>query len=98
MSTLTRRGFLATTGVSTGLGVLAAAGMTENSVAHAADPGSTITSNFNGTPIAAGDFIWFSSIIDVHGLGSDLSRLASPDRCRSWRTVRYTSFPCRPRS
>ena len=66
---LTRRGFLATTGASTGLGVLAAAGVTQNSVVHAADPGSTITSNFNGTTIAAGDFIWFNSVLKVHGLG-----------------------------
>jgi hypothetical protein len=71
MAPLTRRGFLATTGASTGLGVLAAAGVTQNSVVHAADPSSTITSNFNGTRIAAGDFIWFSSVINVHGLGSD---------------------------
>jgi hypothetical protein len=71
MEGLTRRGFLATSGMSAGLGVLAAAAVTRNSVAQAADPGSTITSNFNGTKIAAGDYIWFTSVIDVHGLGVD---------------------------
>jgi hypothetical protein len=71
MKALTRRGFLATSGASAGLGVLAAATVTRNSVVEAADPGSTISSNFNGTRIAAGDFIWFSSVIDVHGLGLD---------------------------
>lgn len=71
MSELTRRGFLTATGAGTGLGVLIAAGVTQNSVAQAADPGSTIISNFNGTPIAAGDFIWFNSVVNVHGLDAD---------------------------
>jgi RHS repeat-associated protein len=31
---------------------------------------STISSNFNGTSIAAGDFIWFNSVMKVSGLGS----------------------------
>jgi hypothetical protein len=31
---------------------------------------STISSNFNGTPIAAGDTLWFSSVAKVNGLGS----------------------------
>jgi hypothetical protein len=30
----------------------------------------TISSNFNGTPIPAGDYIWFNSIVSVRGLGS----------------------------
>lgn len=30
----------------------------------------TITSNFNGTPIAAGDTVWFTSVFSVQGLGS----------------------------
>ena len=69
MEPVTRRNFLTTTGVGTGLGVVAIALGDE---AHAAaGPSSTITSNFNGTPIAAGDFIWFTSVIDVDGLGSD---------------------------
>ena len=29
-----------------------------------------ITSNFNGTPIAAGDTVWFTSVFSVQGLGS----------------------------
>ena len=31
---------------------------------------STIGSNFNGTPIAAGDTVWFSAVVKVNGLGS----------------------------
>ena len=30
----------------------------------------TITSNFNGTPIAGGDTVWFSSVFSVQGRGS----------------------------
>lgn len=38
----------------------------------AADPGtSSITSNFNGTPIGSGDWIWFSSVVKVKGVGTD---------------------------
>src|SRR4029077_1585852 len=32
--------------------------------------GTTITSNFNGTPIAPGDFIWFNTVLKVQGLGT----------------------------
>ena len=31
----------------------------------------SITSNFNGTPIAAGDTVWFTSVFSVQGLGSE---------------------------
>jgi hypothetical protein len=31
---------------------------------------STITSNFNGTAIAQGDYIWFTGVLTVKGLGS----------------------------
>jgi hypothetical protein len=31
---------------------------------------SAITSNFNGTAIHAGDYLWFSSVADVKGVGS----------------------------
>jgi hypothetical protein len=34
---------------------------------------TSIQSNFNGTPIPAGDFIWFSSVIKVQGLPSGQS-------------------------
>lgn len=30
----------------------------------------TLTSNFNGTPIAAGDYVWFNAVVSVRGLGS----------------------------
>jgi hypothetical protein len=29
-----------------------------------------ITSNFNGTPIPAGDYVWFNSVVSVRGLGA----------------------------
>jgi len=35
-----------------------------------ADPVSVINSNFNGTPIAGGNTIWFSSHMKVNGLGA----------------------------
>jgi hypothetical protein len=40
---------------------------------------STITSNFNGTPIAAGRFIWFSAVLKVSGVPS------------SGATIRFTN-------
>jgi hypothetical protein len=70
VKTLTRRRFLTTSGMSTGLGLLAATGASSTALAQTAS-GSSITSNFNGTPIAGGDFIWFNSVVKVHGLGSD---------------------------
>jgi hypothetical protein len=69
MKRLTRRTFLTTSGVSAGLGLLAAAGISEEAAAQSGI--SAITSNFNGTPIKAGDFIWFTSVMKVQGLGSD---------------------------
>lgn len=70
MKSMTRRTFLTTSGVGAGLGILAAAGMSRNALAQAAS-GSSISANFNGTPISAGDFIWFTSVLKVQGLGSD---------------------------
>ena len=36
-----------------------------------ADPPCAITSNFNGTPIHAGNYIWFTSVLKPSGLGSN---------------------------
>jgi len=36
---------------------------------------STISSNFNGTSIAAGDYIWFNSVVSVSGLGSAAAKV-----------------------
>lgn len=36
---------------------------------------STITSNFNGTSIAAGRYIWFNSVLKASGLGSGPTKL-----------------------
>jgi hypothetical protein len=70
MKSLTRRTFLKTSGMGTGLGLLAVVGASRDAFAET-DAGSSITSNFNGTAISAGDFIWFSSVLKVQGLGSD---------------------------
>jgi hypothetical protein len=37
---------------------------------------STIVSNFNGTPISAGNYIWFNSVFTVHGLSSSPTTIA----------------------
>ncbi len=71
MDSLTRRRFLKTAGISTGVGLLSAAGVTPDASAQTDSGFSSITSNFNGTPINAGDFIWFTSVVKVQGLGSD---------------------------
>jgi hypothetical protein len=70
VKTLTRRTFLTTSGLGAGLGLVAATGLGQDALAQA-DAGSSITSNFNGTPIGPGDFIWFNSVLKVQGLGSD---------------------------
>ena len=70
MKPLTRRNFFTTSGIGTGLGLLAAAAASRDALAQT-DPGTSITSNFNGTRIFPGDFIWFNSVLKVQGLGSD---------------------------
>ena len=69
MRNITRRGFLKTSAVGTGAGVLAAVGPGLHVLAQSS--GSSITSEFNGTAIPAGDTIWFNSVVKVHGLHSD---------------------------
>lgn len=61
----TRRNFLRTSSAAgAGLGLFTAS-------AHAQSNGGTsIVSNFNGTPIPAGAWIWFTAVLKVHGLGS----------------------------
>jgi hypothetical protein len=67
-ASLTRRGLLRNSGA--GLGLLAAAGVAREARAQSNDGTCSITSNFNGTPIPAGDWIWFNSVLKVHGLGN----------------------------
>jgi hypothetical protein len=43
--------------------------------AQAVTSGSSNASNFNGTPIAAGNWIWFSSVFKVSGMGSTPAHL-----------------------
>jgi hypothetical protein len=73
MTPVTRRNFLtaapAKSAVGVGLGLLAAASVPQNAQAQTGDL-TSIVSNFNGAAIPAGDCIWFTSILKVHGLGS----------------------------
>jgi hypothetical protein len=69
MKPLTRRNFLRSSGIGAGLGFVGATGATR--VFAESSTGTSIVSNFNGTPISGGDFIWFNSIAKVQGLGSD---------------------------
>jgi len=55
--------------MSTGLGLLGASGLSTDAQAQSPLGSSSITANFNGTPIRGGDFIWFSSVLKVQGLG-----------------------------
>ncbi len=62
----TRRNFLTTyPAAGVGLGLLAKDARAQNG-----GGGSSITSNFNGTAIPAGDWIWFTAVLKVSGLGS----------------------------
>jgi len=71
MRPVTRRTFLATSGISTGLGLLGASALSTDALAQIPTGSSTIVANFNGTPIRGGDFIWFNSVLKVQGLGAD---------------------------
>jgi hypothetical protein len=68
---LTRRSFFAkTSAVGAGLGFLAATGAPRQALAQSSNGVSAISSNFNGTAFSPGDWIWFTSVLKVHGLGS----------------------------
>ena len=41
---------------------------TDSALAHPYKCTSAITSNFNGTAIAGGDFVWFNAVVKVNGL------------------------------
>jgi len=66
---LSRRNFLAVSPAAAGVGLLAATGLSTKALAQSSG-GCAIVSNFNGTRIPAGDWIWFTSVLKVHGLGS----------------------------
>ena len=65
MAPITRRRFFTTS--AAGAGLLAGAGTIGNVLVRA-QSGCSITANFNGTPMLGGDFIWFNSVLKVHGL------------------------------
>jgi hypothetical protein len=62
---LTRRKLL-TTSSAAGLGL----GLLVKDARAQSGAGCAISSNFNGTAISAHDYIWFTSVLNVHGLGS----------------------------
>jgi len=68
MANLTRRDFITRSAI--GAGALAGRGALSDVLAQT-QSGCSITSNFNGTKINGGDYIWFSSVMKVQGLGSD---------------------------
>jgi hypothetical protein len=60
-----RRSFLTKSPwVGLGLGLLAEDARAQSSGV------SSVSSNFNGNPIPVGDWIWFTAVLKVHGLGS----------------------------
>ncbi len=67
MTKFTRRKFLVRSAMGAGAGMIASAVSLENVLAQT-DSGCSIRSNFNGTPIPAGDYIWFNSVLTVRGL------------------------------
>jgi hypothetical protein len=69
-ASLSRRMFLtASPTVGAGLGLVAATGGAREARAQQSGE-SAISSNFNGAAIPGGDWIWFTSVLKVHGLGS----------------------------
>jgi hypothetical protein len=68
MTSLTRRNLFRASGA--GVGLLAATAATREARAQNSGGVCSISSNFNGTPIPAGDWIWFNSVLNVHGLGN----------------------------
>lgn len=66
MAEWTRRGFIRASAI--GAGLLTGAGGISKLLAQTSS-GCSISSNFNGTSIQGGDFIWFNSVVKVSGLG-----------------------------
>jgi uncharacterized membrane protein YgcG len=66
---LTRRKFITASAI--GAGALAVTRGSVSEVLAQTQSGCFITSNFNGTPILGGDYIWFNSVLKVGGLGPD---------------------------
>ncbi len=69
MKPVTRRTFL-TASAGAGLGFVAG-GVTSARAQTCSGTGTFINSNFNGTPIAGGDFVWFNSVAKVSGLDTN---------------------------
>lgn len=65
MAKLTRRTFITSSAI--GVGALAGAGSVSRLLAQT-QSGCSIGANFNGTPIGAGNYIWFNSVLKVQGL------------------------------
>jgi hypothetical protein len=65
----TRRKFLAGSAMGAGVGLFTGAATMRDVLAQT-QSGCAISANFNGTPIpgSTGDYVWFNSVLDVHGL------------------------------
>jgi len=66
MARISRRRFIATSALGAGL---LNVGQGVQKLLAQTQSGSVIVSNFNGTPLHEGDFIWFNSVLKVKGLG-----------------------------
>ncbi len=71
---LSRRSFFkagpTASAMGAGLALLAATAVPKKVLAQSGGTASAISSNFNGTPIPGGDWIWFTAVMKVHGLGN----------------------------
>jgi hypothetical protein len=67
MAAFTRRRFITTSVI--GAGVVASAPAVTKLLAQT-QSGCSIASNFNGTPIPGNDYVWFNSVLKVHGLNA----------------------------
>lgn len=67
MKEFTRRKFLVRSAMGAGAGLLTGAVAMKDVLAQT-QSGCSIAANFNGTPLAGGDYIWFNSVLKVQGL------------------------------
>jgi hypothetical protein len=65
MTKLTRRTFITSSAI--GIGALAGVDSIPDLLAQT-QSGCSIAANFNGTPIPGGNYLWFNSVLNVHGL------------------------------
>lgn len=69
MAKFSRREFLTTSAIGAGVGIFTGAATMRDVLAQT-QSGCALSANFNGTPIPGGhgEYIWFNSVLSVHGL------------------------------